>query len=163
MKKMSELTLNEIKRAIYTYPSKNFDCKKMVNKCEALCCHNVPMELDRFERNKHRLINKEVKILKLGVKTDENLQEKEFILPLTENLRCPFNDEKNGYRCNIYDDRPHVCKVYGNGKSSCTTCPFYKANGGKRGKVERNKLVKLVIDDLTEVAGKIDKALLKLK
>jgi len=161
MRRLSEMSQSELQAVIYSYPGKNFDCSKMVKKCEALCCHCVPLEKDRFERNKHRIVNKDFKLLALGKSHNEFGEQKEYVLPLTEDLRCPFNDPKNGFKCNIYDDRPQVCKVYGNGKANCTSCPFYKPNGSKRGKEERKRLVRMAVEDFQEVADKISRQFAK--
>lgn len=153
-RKPGELSQEEAFKMVTTFPK--IDCGRMTAKCKALCCHVVPMERDRFERNKHRLVNKNYVDVDMGKKVVETGEEKEIMLPLTEDLRCPFNDTENGYRCNIYDDRPHICKIYGNGVASCTSCPFFKANGAKRGKEERDALVRMMEEDFEEVAGKID-------
>lgn len=152
--KMMDLPPHKLRMATTIEP--NLNCESMVKKCEALCCHVVPMEKDRFERNRHRLINKDFMLASLGKKHNHEGELVDHVLPLTESMRCPFNDTENGYRCNIYDDRPQVCKVYGNGLARCTSCPFFKGNGKKRSKKERKELERMTVEDFNEVAGKIN-------
>lgn len=45
-----------------------------------------------------------------------------------DNMRCPFL-EYNALglaSCMIYENRPEVCRAFGNGKHPCLKCPFYK-------------------------------------
>lgn len=84
-------------------------------KCKADCCGPIPFPIDIFEKNKH-LIKKEY----LFSDEIENIPPQFFIfakrmkghvIPFTDDLTCVFLDDE--YKCSIYDDRPVICKIYG--------------------------------------------------
>ncbi len=132
-----------------------FDCSKVVpKKCNAVCCHNAPIPIHLWEKHKGKAVNKDVKVIEFKGRP-------EYVLPLTIDLRCPFSDPENDFKCVIYEDRPPVCRKYGLGGHKFLMCPYLKPNGNKRGKKIRNKMLKFVEEDLVEVAERLGKMLVK--
>ncbi len=90
-----------------------YPCKK----CKGQCCYNVPFgdnELVRFAD----------KIITPVIETERMTNG--AILPLTapdvmEN-KCPFLT--HNYKCNIYDNRPEVCRLFG--EIETLPCPMKK-------------------------------------
>ena len=51
----------------------------------------------------------------------------ELVLPITEDMRCPFLTEDK--RCEIHENRPKVCRIYGYGENPC---PYLRSDGRPR-------------------------------
>jgi len=127
----------------------SFDCSKVVpKKCDALCCHNVPIDKKIWEKHKNKVVTKEFVLM--TVRDDH-------VIPVTEDLRCPFNNVKDNYSCVIYEDRPPVCENFGGGGHRALHCPYLKPSGNKRGKKKRDSMLSKSVGDLKEVSGKLEK------
>jgi len=61
-----------------------------------------------------------------------------WIVPITDDLKCTFL--KDDFTCNIYHDRPHVCKKFGDETHLMMTCVFQDKNGRERSRQERRNL-----------------------
>lgn len=79
-----------------------------VRKCRAVCCYNIPFangELDRFA---DRIVTPVLERMPVGIPS-------KALLGITSRdyrtNRCPFLTKD--YRCNIYDNRPDVCRKFG--------------------------------------------------
>jgi hypothetical protein len=48
------------------------------------------------------------------------------------------------YQCNIYEDRPNVCREYGNESSIDMSCPYLKKDGTSRSRQERRSIQRTV-------------------
>lgn len=80
-----------------------------VKTCKAACCYNVPFDKSYFSAYQKRIARP---ILRFETFYGG------MVLPITssnanENA-CPFLNER--CRCNIYDVRPKVCRLYGTGE-----------------------------------------------
>lgn len=113
-----------------------FDCLPILSTCKALCCRVVPLEKEIWERNQNK-IKIEVKEIHEGTAIVEG-EKMDIVLPLTESGQCPFLNDKN--QCGIYEDRPSVCRKYGNETHKCLRCPFQDKNGRLRSRQERRKI-----------------------
>jgi Fe-S-cluster containining protein len=70
-------------------------------------------------------------------------------LLLTEDRRCVFlNDDLS---CNVYEDRPWVCKKYGDESCSFMTCPFQSKEGRIRSRQERRKIERENLSDFKKI------------
>lgn len=121
-----------------------FDCSKVCpKKCQADCCGYVPMPKELWEKHKAKA-QREYKEVEWNDET---------ILPLTEDLNCPFLDKN--YRCVIYNDRPWICKLFGTKEIKGLKCPYLKTDGSKRGKEERKRLTGENTGNLERIAKRI--------
>lgn len=98
----------------YSTRNVNFTARhKVCNilKCQADCCNNAPLPLDLLSTYKTKIVNPVITIEPLGF-----AEGRLFGFPITnpKNLfknKCPFLTPKN--TCNIYENRPLICKEYG--------------------------------------------------
>jgi Fe-S-cluster containining protein len=72
----------------------------------------------------------------------ETKEQGNFVAYLYKDNRCPFLDRKTKL-CKIYDKRPQVCRDYG--YFDKLVCPYFRADGTKRGLTER-KIIQVKID-----------------
>lgn len=92
-------------------------CREIIDagNCKGNCCGIIPFSVKFWQKNKEltqTLILAEIKSL-------EN-----YIIPVTEDLKCPFLMEKD-YLCVVYERRPDVCKKFGNGDPHpLLQCPY---------------------------------------
>jgi len=84
--------------------------------CDASCCYNIPldkMELERFSKD---IVNPVIETYPIG----------RGVLAITnedpDKNKCPFL--RKDYRCNIYENRPEVCRLYG--EIDELPCPYYR-------------------------------------
>ena len=92
----------------------NFTAKQKVCnifKCKAYCCMNAPLPLDLLEIHKKDIVNPVLEISPIGKVKGEF-----FGIPITNltdflNNKCPFLTQTN--KCNIYENRPQLCREYG--------------------------------------------------
>lgn len=113
-----------------------FECKKYHCKCKAECCGVVPIPAKIWQRNQHKIVRHPVEKHKV-MAGEHNKVAKLCILPLTENGYCPFLNED--LSCNIYDDRPEICKKFGDESHLMLTCPMQRADGTPRTDEERDE------------------------
>lgn len=136
----------------------NVDCSLAVPKlCQADCCGMVPFYKDFVMRHKQDAKREVVKIIEIDVMT---------VILETKDLVCTFLDEN--YKCSVYDERPEICKKFGDGSHPALTCPYIKPNGKLRSKkgriITRRKIDKYVDGELAAQkkelsTGKEDKAI----
>ena len=118
-----------------------FDCSKCVpKKCQADCCIYVPLPKKVWKKYKH-LVQQET----IPLNWDDGIirfdqEDSKNVLPLTENMRCPFLDKN--YKCVIYENRPFICRIFGVSTARGLQCYYMKSDGTKRGKKDREKLCK---------------------
>jgi len=95
------------------------DCQKIIKqgKCKADCCGPVPIDKTLYQITsnlRHRKVVSEHEV------QDKNGND--LIIPFTEDLTCAYLDKN--YKCSIYENRPELCREYGNGKHKLLTCPY---------------------------------------
>lgn len=99
-------------------PEKDFCkfCKKQIkeNKCRAYCCNVFLMDKEIFERNKH----KARKFIKIEIIQHKDV---DYMIPLTPDLKCCFLTPE--LTCSIYNDRPSICRSFGNSNIAVFACP----------------------------------------
>ena len=57
-------------------------------------------------------------------------KEGEVVLPFTKDLSCPFL--KEDLSCAIYEDRPNICRKFGDETHILMSCPVQKHDGEPR-------------------------------
>lgn len=108
-----------------------FDCSRYVPKeCKAYCCGPVPLKKDVYARVKHKAKRPII----------SEIDDGEYIMPDTKSRFCAFLSED--YQCQIYQDRPDVCKEFGNSDSPLMQCPYMTKEGRDRTPEEREKTSK---------------------
>lgn len=88
-------------------------CERNLAKCQAQCCGPVPFDPKTYRKHK------KLREVKKEMKTPDGL-----IVPVTEDLTCPFLD--NFLRCSVYEERPDVCRKFGDGSHPLLVCPYKK-------------------------------------
>ena len=121
------------------------DCSKSHSKCKASCCGCFPMPKEIFERNKDKIVTHPIETKEMnGPDLAEDLslevlgKDIATILPITPNLKCVFL--KEDYSCNIYEDRPRLCRKFGDETHPCMTCVYQDKNGRCRSRQETRYL-----------------------
>lgn len=110
--------------------SECFDCKKFHHECKAECCGTIPLPIEIWERNQDKIVQE-----MLGTIVLPNL---DFITPTTKSGMCPFL--KEDLTCNIYEDRPEPCVVFGTEKPRYMSCAFQDKEGKKRSRQSHRKI-----------------------
>ena len=84
--------------------------KCRLNKCHACCCYNIPFADGELEKFADKIVNPVVYTEPLGPALVAFTVEINNILDIDKN-KCPFL--RDDYKCNIYDNRPDVCRKFG--------------------------------------------------
>lgn len=104
------------------------DCSQCLARCKGECCQCVPIPARLLET--HKPVREIVKILDVGVQVGEPC-----VVAVTESNRCPFLGED--FKCTIYDDRPLVCRKYGDESCIFMKCSWQDKDGRLRSRQER--------------------------
>lgn len=79
--------------------------KCRLSKCSAQCCYNLAFENGELERFKDKIVNPVIDIVWFGgvrlTITSTNM----------DSNKCPFL--RRDFKCNIYENRPDVCRKFG--------------------------------------------------
>lgn len=92
-----------------------------ISKCRGACCGSVPIPKHYFTALKNRIVRPILRFEDVGEHSD--LGGHNVIAITNEDMnenRCPF--QRHDYKCNIYDRRPKICRMYGEGKSKYLQC-----------------------------------------
>jgi Fe-S-cluster containining protein len=112
-----------------------FECKKYHCECKARCCGIVPIPVVTWQKNQHN-IQKPVLYAHKVLAQDPHTEKRETsILPVTEEMLCPFL--KEDLSCAIYQQRPEICKKFGDETHLMLCCPVQKADGTPRTENEK--------------------------
>jgi Fe-S-cluster containining protein len=120
-----------------------FECEKYHCKCKARCCGIVPIPLTIWQKNQHNIQREVKEAHKVYVTDQENVRHTAF-LPITEDHLCPFL--RADLKCAIYENRPKVCKKFGDESHWALRCPMQHKDGTPRSK-----------EDLIELTTSVDK------
>jgi Fe-S-cluster containining protein len=115
------------KLTIINFPA-HFDCKKQHPKCKAIWLRCIAFDKALWERNQDKVVREPVQVL------SNNTQ----VFPITKDKHCSFLRED--LCCNIYDERPDVCREYGNESSLDMSCPYLKRDGTPRSRQQRRSI-----------------------
>lgn len=122
--------------------NKGFECSRLHSQCQAQCCGNAPIDPEIYERNLDKRLEEVVQEIPFRNIDPEDGELKLMVLPVTESGKCTFL--KRDLTCNIYDDRPEVCRRYGNERHLMLTCPYQAKDGRIRSRQERRSLLRKV-------------------
>lgn len=106
-----------------------FECKKYHSQCQARCCGIVPIQASIWQKNQHKIHRQPKETHKVYV-TMPNERKVTAILPITDDGLCPFL--KKDLQCSIYEDRPDVCKKFGDETHWALRCPMQHSDGTPR-------------------------------
>jgi len=97
-------------------------CDRLIceGKCRSDCCGIIPIQKELVNRFRERLSD-----------VNEEVEAGEELFLMTDDFMCAFLDRESR-RCRIYDDRPEVCRTYGETKDPRLQCPRLKPNGNPR-------------------------------
>lgn len=107
------------------------NCKDFQHLCKSGCCGYVPIDKVVWERNQSNVQTLVKEVMEMGDGA---------VLPLTYSGKCPFLTAE--LACAIYDERPEVCRLFGNETHINLTCSYQKADGSARSFHERKRLDK---------------------
>jgi Fe-S-cluster containining protein len=104
------------------------NCKLFHRLCKSACCGPVPIDKKVYAENHYLLQRSVEKTFDLGT----------TIVPVTSDMVCPFL--ASDHSCMIYNDRPDVCKKYGDESDILMTCAYQTADGKARSRKETRKI-----------------------
>ena len=117
-----------------------FECKKYHCRCQAHCCGIVPIPLRIWQKNQNNIHRQPTHKTDFVATNKATGLKERIVLPITDDLLCPFL--KEDLSCAIYDQRPEVCKKYGDESVLLMCCPMQKKDGTPRTVEETQKLEK---------------------
>lgn len=117
---------------------------KCVEGCKADCCGAVPMSKSVVKKNEHLAQIQPIKVHQLS--GDDVYVE-------TEDMRCVFLNRAT-HKCVIYDDRPTVCREYG--QIADLPCPYVALNGRPRSPAKVKRMRRWISHDTDMKMKKIE-------
>ena len=102
------------------------NCSDCLIRCRAGCCGMVPLPPDLFR--KHPAQREVV----------EEIPFKGAVIARTKDNYCPFLTKD--FKCSIYEDRPWICKKFGDETAPLMTCCYQDKDGRIRSRQERRQL-----------------------
>ena len=118
---------------------KKFDCSKFLDRCQAGCCGVFPIEKDLYVSHIDKIVNSTVEVDEYEAIDPISKDLKEYVMPLTKDMKCCFLQDD--YKCSIYEDRPEVCKIFGDETVPILTCNFQDKDAKERSAQEQASLV----------------------
>ena len=128
------------------------------------------MEKELFERNKHKIVREVLEIKEFdgpavtqegfvnegifSLKTIKEAAIVTHVIPLTKDARCCFLNED--LSCNIYDERPHICRKFGDESHMFMTCLFQSKDGRIRSRQEQRALVRKMDKNKLNILAEYD-------
>lgn len=97
-----------------------FDCKKMHPKCKAQCCCMVPIPKELYASHQDKIVRK----------PHDFVHTNDCVIPLTADTYYVFLNED--FSCNIYKDRPDICRKFGDESHPMLYCAVLDKNGKER-------------------------------
>jgi Fe-S-cluster containining protein len=138
------------------------DCKKCHKQCNADCCGIFFIPKDIFDRNQDKIVNRDFQFTQVDeVSLIEDLiagnasTKAPHVVAQTKDLKCCFLNKD--LSCNIYDDRPFVCRKFGDESSLHMTCQFQAKDGRVRSRQERRSLERKQHDQLMILKEQMEK------
>lgn len=133
-----------------------------ISKCHAACCYNVPHSKFTLFTNKKRTVNQYSHLLEQEACDNEG---RKLFLPVvstdSNKNKCPFLRED--CKCNIYGNRPWLCRVFGTPPPDIRKSKFLKC-GWLNGKECDNNVANKgdIEDSLTGVMEMFLNGIIKL-
>jgi Fe-S-cluster containining protein len=104
------------------------DCSKCPER--GSCCGPVPFTKELLEKHRDKI--------KVEIEKEFEQDKGIWIIP-KDGLACVFLDRQTR-KCLIYEDRPEVCRIFG---EEILPCPYFKRSGNSRSKASMKKVNKL--------------------
>ena len=96
-----------------------------------MCCGIVPIPRVLWQKKQHAIQRQPERVIK-GEATNKATGEREIIvIPMTKDNYCPFL--KKDLSCAIYEDRPPLCRKFGDDSHEVMCCPMQDKDGNPRG------------------------------
>lgn len=123
---------------------KGLNCSDFIpSVCQAYCCGPVPVSKAVYAKNLHKRCRPVIQEQDYG----------DMILPDTGEKKCTFLSD--AFTCQIYHDRPQVCRDFGKTDSPLMQCPFMDKYGIKRSPEDRKRIEKEFQDALNPILGEL--------
>lgn len=84
-------------------------CK--VYKCKAMCCYNIVLPIGFLDSHKDDIINTVLSVRQMPFNPRFPLSELVITDIDPNHNKCPFL--RDDYKCNVYNDRPDICRIFG--------------------------------------------------
>ncbi len=107
------------------------NCKLFHNKCQAKCCSFVPFDKEFFTKKFDKI---QIAVSEFAPFHDN------LVIPITADGTCPFLS--SSFDCMIYDERPPICRKFGDASHINMTCAYQTADGQARSNKEFKKISK---------------------
>lgn len=91
-----------------------FTGKCNIDYCKASCCYHVPLPIEHLKKYFNKIVNPVIALQELGKSPyidNHGLNVLVFTDMNPYRNKCPFLTKEN--RCNIYENRPILCKAVG--------------------------------------------------
>ncbi len=105
------------------------NCHLFKSKCGAECCSVVPLPRSLYFANIDKVFREVGQVMDI---------EGGYVIPMTLDMKCPFLTEDLG--CAIYEDRPPICRKFGDESLIHMTCAYQSKEGNPRTKKEFRKI-----------------------
>ncbi len=106
------------------------NCFECHNKCKAECCSDLtPLPKGLIDKHQEKVVNCSI---------EKKEVYNESVINTTGNGRCIFLRED--MRCNIYDDRPELCRKFGDETHPMLFCSWQSKEGRVRSRQEKRKI-----------------------
>jgi len=110
-------------------------CEKYLKECKAKCCLCCPLPEDLVRDNQDKIQEQPVDVWKAP-----SYKGVPQCLAPTPSLKCCFL--KDDYTCAVYDERPEICRMFGDESNCFLSCEFQHKDGQQRSSRARQRLLK---------------------
>lgn len=119
-----------------------FDCSKMHPKCKAECCScTTPIPSDIYRNNLDKRVELPNEEMEFKSNEDKEIFPSDIdIIAMTDSGKCTFLNKN--LSCNIYKDRPPICKKFGDESHSALKCCWIDKDGKERSRADRRRIEK---------------------
>ncbi len=107
-----------------------FNCQKCHHKCKAECCNICPIPKHTLDKNKWLIQRDIITELSFEYSGHVPIGEGEHVVPITEDGKCCFL--RKDLQCAIYEERPFLCRKFGDESHPRMTCRFQDKDGKER-------------------------------
>ena len=120
-----------------------FKCDFFLDKCRSSCCGVFPFDNNWFNKYKHMAVNNYI-LHKFG----------NLVVAVTKDYHCVF---LSAGKCNVYEARPEVCKMFGLSSEQGLDCPYQDCNGKTRTRNERRNIERNISKQIKKKLKVIEK------
>ena len=93
-------------------------------KCKAACCYNIALPIGMLEEFADKVVNKVVRTTPMPFNPEFPPSVRVETSERTFDNKCPFL--RADCKCNIYEHRPPICRMFGDGSHPLLTCDLIK-------------------------------------